>query len=98
VLCLLLADGFYENGILFRLNWRGVFCLAGLWREESGVKRHTLLTTSWNESVAKHHDRMPFILRSVQYDSWLGKDWQQILTAPDHAPLEKFEKHLELFG
>jgi putative SOS response-associated peptidase YedK len=95
--CLLLADGFYEKGILFRQTGGGGFCLAGLWREEAGVKKYTMLTTSPNESVAKHHDRMPFILRPEQYDAWLGPAWQQVLTAPDHAPLEKFEPQPELF-
>jgi putative SOS response-associated peptidase YedK len=55
------------------------------------------LTTSPNESVAKYHHRMPFILKPDQYDSWLGEDWQQVLTEPDHAPLEKIQKQAELF-
>jgi len=28
---------------------------------------------------------------------WLGEDWQQILTEPDHAPLEKFQKQQEQY-
>lgn len=50
-----------------------------------------------DDFAQKHHDRMPFILRPEQYDAWLGKEWQQVLTAPDHAPLEKFEQQPELF-
>jgi hypothetical protein len=44
--CLLLADGFHEGGALFYQPGKTVFCLAGLWREESGVRRFTMLTTS----------------------------------------------------
>ena len=95
--CLLLADGFYEKGVLFRQPGGQVFCLAGLWREESGVKKYTMLTASPNESVSPYHHRMPLILRPEQYDGWFGDQWQEILNQPDHAPLEKFQKQPELF-
>ena len=95
--CLILTDGFYEGGALFYQPGKSVFCLAGLWREESGVKKFTMLTTSPNESVAKFHHRMPFILRPEQCDLWLGNDWLEVLKVPDHAPLEKFQKQPELF-
>jgi putative SOS response-associated peptidase YedK len=95
--CLLLADGFYEGGARFSQSGGAVFCFAGLWRDESGVKKYTLLTTTPNESVAKHHDRMPFIVKPVDYGDWLGGDWLRVLSSPDHAPLEKFQKQPELF-
>jgi putative SOS response-associated peptidase YedK len=95
--CLLLADAFYEKGVRFHQPGGRPFCLAGLFREEAGTGRYTMLTTSPNASVAKYHDRMPFILRPEQYDTWLGETWQTVLTAPDHSPLEKFEKQPELF-
>jgi putative SOS response-associated peptidase YedK len=95
--CLLLADGFYEKGVLFRQPGGQLFCLAGLWREESGVPKYTMLTTTPNESVARYHHRMPFILKPEQFDLWLGDGWQDVLTEPDHAPLEKFQKQPELF-
>jgi putative SOS response-associated peptidase YedK len=95
--CLLLADGFYEKGVLFRQPVGQVFCLAALRREESGVKKYTMLTTSPNESVSPYHHRMPLILRPEQYDGWFGDQWQEILTRPAHAPLEKFQKQPELF-
>jgi putative SOS response-associated peptidase YedK len=95
--CLLLADGFYEKSVLFRQPGGPAFCLAGLWREESGVPKYTMLTTTPNASVARHHHRMPFILKPEQFDLWLGKDWKQVLSAPDHAPLETFQKQPELF-
>jgi putative SOS response-associated peptidase YedK len=95
--CLLLVDGFYEKGVLFRQTGGHPFCLAGLWREETGVQKYTMLTTTPNESVAKYHHRMPFILKSDRYDLWLGENWQHVLTEPDHAPLEKIQKQPELF-
>ena len=95
--CLLLADGFYEKGVLFRQPGGWPFCLAGLWRAESGVQKYTMLTTAPNESVAKYHHRMPFILKPEQCGLWLGEGWQDVLTKPDQAPLEKFQKQPELF-
>jgi putative SOS response-associated peptidase YedK len=35
--CLLLADGFYEKGILFRQPGGELFCMAGLWRAEKNI-------------------------------------------------------------
>jgi len=95
--CLLPADGFYEKGVLFRQPGGQPFCLAGLWREESGVKKYTMLTTLPNESVARYHHRMPFILKPEHYDAWFGGSWQHVLTDPDRAPLEKHQKQPELF-
>ena len=95
--CLLLADGFYEKGVLFRQPGGQMFCLAGLWREEAGLKKYTMLTASPNESVSPYHHRMPFILKPEQYEGWFGDQWQEILNQPDHAPLEKFQKQPELF-
>lgn len=95
--CLLLADGFYEGGARFFQPGGGVFCFAGLWREEAGGSRYTLLTTAPNGSVAKFHSRMPFILKPGDYDAWLEGDWQRVLTEPDHAPLELFQRQPELF-
>ena len=95
--CVLLADGFFEKGVLFRQTGGQPFCLAGLWREGSGVRKYTMLTTTPNESVAQYHHRMPFILKPEQFDLWLGEGWRQVLSAPDHAPLEKIQKQPELF-
>jgi len=95
--CLLLADGFYEAGIRFFQTGEPVFCFAGLWREEADGKKYTLLTTTPNESVARHHNRMPFIVKPEHYDAWLGSDWQRVLSDPDQAPLDKFQKQPDLF-
>ena len=95
--CLLLADGFYEGGIRFFQPGEPVFCFAGLWREEADGNRYTMLTTAPNETVAQYHNRMPFIVRPEHYDAWLGEDWESVLSEPERAPLEKFQKQPVLF-
>ena len=95
--CLLPADGFYEGGARFQQPGGTLFCFAGLWREEAGGPRYTLLTTTPNVSVAPHHDRMPFIVRPEDFTDWLRGDWQRVLQTPDKSPLEKFQKQPELF-
>lgn len=58
--CLLLADGFYEKGVLFRQTGGGVFCLEGLRREESGVNKYTMLDEESGEmSVVLVCNRCP---------------------------------------
>jgi len=95
--CLLLADGFYEAGIRFSQPGEPAFCFAGLWREEADGKKYTMLTTTPNETVAKYHNRMPLIVKPELYDAWLGDDWQRVLSEPDRAPLENFQKQPDLF-
>jgi putative SOS response-associated peptidase YedK len=102
--CLLPADGFYEGGVWFHQPGEAIFCFAGLWRplqaattggDVSGC--FVMLTTSPNESVAKFHNRMPFIVRPDDFADWLRGDWQRVLNAPDMSPLEMFQKQPELF-
>ena len=73
------------------------FFFGGLWREEAGIKKYTLLTTTPNDSVAPFHDRMPFIIRPDDFKDWVRGDWQRVLNSPDKSPLEKFQKQPELF-
>ena len=94
---LILARSFKEGGAQFHHPGWAVFCLAGLWREETSGPRFVMLTTTPNESVAKYHHRMPFLLRSEQYTDWLGEAWLQVLENPDKSPLEKIQKQPELF-
>jgi putative SOS response-associated peptidase YedK len=51
------------------------FAIAGLWERWEGgdepLETCTLLTTSANELLAPHHDRMPVILRPQDYALWL---------------------------
>lgn len=95
--CLLPVDGFYEGGAYFHQADKSPFFFAGLWREEAGVKKYTLLTTTPNDSVAPLHDRMPFIVPPDDFRDWLRGDWQRVLNYPDKSPLEKFQKQPELF-
>ncbi len=95
--CLILARSFKEGGAQFHQPGWAVFCLAGLWREESSGPRFVMLTTAPNESVAPFHNRMPFLLREEQYPDWLRGDYLKVLAAPDKSALEKFQKQPELF-
>lgn len=95
--CLILARSFKEGGAQFHQSGWGVFCLAGLWREESSGPRFVMLTTTPSESVAHFHNRMPFLLREEQFPDWLRGDYLKVLAAPDKSPLEKFQKQPELF-
>lgn len=95
--CLLLADGFYEKGIQFIQPGQQPFCLAALWRAEGAGNRFVMLTTTPNESVSPYHHRMPFILRAEQCEEWLSGDWEQVLSDPDWALLEKIQNQPELF-
>ena len=96
--CLLLADGFYEKGVLFRQPGGGLFCLAGLWRLDGTSRSYVMLTTTPNDTVAPVHHRMPLIVRPENYGTWLGDKWQSVLEQPDKSPLEKFQKQAELFS
>lgn len=82
--CLVLADGFYEwrrEGRLrvpyrFRRRDGRVFAFAGLWetwrsREGASLRTFAIITVSANALVAPVHDRMPVILPSEAFDSWL---------------------------
>ncbi len=95
--CLILADGFFEKGIRFVQPGEPVFALAGLWCADGDGTKYTMLTTTPNASVSPHHNRMPFILRPEQYDSWLGAGWVEALAKPDKSPLEKIQRQPELF-
>ncbi len=53
--------------------------LAGLWESWTGpdgetVETFTIITTNANDVMQPFHDRMPVILHSVDYDSWLNPD------------------------
>ena len=83
--CLIPADAFYEWQRLgakekqpysFGMIDDSVFAFAGLWerwRDPAGesVETCTILTTKPNGLVAGVHDRMPVILKTDDYESWL---------------------------
>ena len=87
--CLVPADGFYEwrkagwrkQPHFISLEDRALFAFAGLWEhwesaDGSEVDSFAILTTEPNALCAKIHNRMPVILPSDAYDSWLDPDNQ----------------------
>jgi putative SOS response-associated peptidase YedK len=83
--CLIPADGFYEwktmprgrkQPYLVQMADEQPFALAGLWErwrgsEDEVVESCTVLTTEANEMVATIHNRMPVIVRPMDYARWL---------------------------
>ena len=87
--CLILADGFYEWGMVdgskipfrFVLKTKQLFAFAGLWREDPETKQPTfaIITTEPNELVIKVHDRMPAILPLHKELDWLQEKQPALL-------------------
>jgi putative SOS response-associated peptidase YedK len=89
--CLVPTDGFYEWKKLdggkqpwfIRRRDDGLFAFAGLWERWEGEDRRvdsaTILTTRPGELLGDLHDRMPVILPSESWATWL---------APELAPTE----------
>ncbi len=77
--CIIPASGFYE--------WKGskgnkqpyciyplndpCFGFAGLWEKRDVLETFTIITTEANTMMSEVHHRMPVILDSKDYDSWL---------------------------
>jgi putative SOS response-associated peptidase YedK len=85
--CLIPADGFFEwdqnSGRLkqpyyFQMKDETPFAFAGIWDEwrgtEPAIISCAIITTTANELLAPIHDRMPVILHSQSYDTWLNED------------------------
>jgi putative SOS response-associated peptidase YedK len=84
--CLVLADGFYEWTRAgrariphhFTIRHGEPFAMAGLWERfvapngDAAIETFAILTTSANEVVAPHHDRMPAILDPSLHDDWVN--------------------------
>jgi putative SOS response-associated peptidase YedK len=97
--CLVVADGFYEwsrtvsrkQALHFTCNHGEPFAMAGLWerwhptgaRPDDVMETYAIITTTANDVLAPHHDRMPVILDPEFYDDWLNP----LLTHPE--PLER---------
>jgi len=83
--CLVPADAFYEwkaNGktkqpYAIATRHGHPFAFAGLWENwkdpttQEWVRTFAIVTTKPNEVLAPLHDRMPVILESLNYDTWL---------------------------
>ena len=82
--CLIPATGFFEwaqeDGQkipqLIRLAEGELFAFAGLWdhweKEGEGFDSCSIIVTSANQTMRPIHDRMPVILNSSQYNTWLN--------------------------
>jgi len=70
--CLIPADGFYEwkgkQPYYFQLPDMRLFAFAGLWRDG----RCTIITRAADANMRGIHDRMPVILTSEHWKSWLA--------------------------
>ena len=89
--CLVVTDGFYEWEKLAQrkqpyyifMRDRRPFAFAGLWErwqkgDAEAIESFTIITTAPNELVAPLHDRMPVILHSEDYDSWLDPENERL--------------------
>lgn len=79
--CLIPADGFYEwkgrQPYYFQLPEKKLFGFAGLWRDGHCV----IITRAADANMRGIHDRMPVILPSDRWASWLDR-----FAFQDHAP------------
>ena len=83
--CLIPADGFLEwrgtekQPCYIYLKDQALFAFAGLWStwnspEGVSLNTYSILTTAANEKLTPIHARMPVILPSEQYETWLAPD------------------------
>jgi putative SOS response-associated peptidase YedK len=96
--CLIAADGFYEwkrlertkQPYFIRLKEGQPFAFAGLWerweREGHLIESCAIIVTEANDLMKAIHDRMPVILSSGDYETWMDPT----LKDPEHlSPLLK---------
>jgi putative SOS response-associated peptidase YedK len=86
--CLIPADGFYEwkkldpktkQPYAFSMSQGEPFAFAGLWDawkdpEGGWLQSFSIITTDANELMAPVHNRMPVILKPVDYTRWLQRE------------------------
>ncbi|MBL1143204.1 MAG: SOS response-associated peptidase [Proteobacteria bacterium] len=97
--CIIPASGFYE--------WKGskghkqpyciyplndpCFGFAGLWEKNEELETFTIITTEANTLMSEIHHRMPVILNTKDYDTWLQEGDYELLKP---CPSEEMEYHL----
>jgi putative SOS response-associated peptidase YedK len=103
--CLIPTDGFYEwkkvatgkQPYLIEQADGGVMAMAGLWEDNAKLgnsdvplRTFCVITTAANRTMASLHDRMPVILSSQHFDTWLDPGYrdadalkQLLIPAPD---------------
>lgn len=87
--CLVPASGFYEWKVegsrkqpyYFFPKDEPLFALAALWERDTC----SLITTEPNAVVGKIHDRMPLLLPTASYASWLAGDEEPLKKRPEVA-------------
>ncbi len=108
--CLIPADGFYEwkrdgavkRPYLIRMTGSAPFAIAGLWETWVGPNGEELdtvamITTDANAVLAPIHHRMPVILPSDRFETWLdcanvnAKDAAALLVPASDDAMEAFE-------
>lgn len=105
--CLVPADGYFEwqktsrgkQPYYIRLSDERPFAMAGLWEvwEDSGtglrLESCTVITTEANDLTRPIHDRMPVILPTDAYGTWLAPEapaadaWRDLLRPYDSAAM-----------
>lgn len=107
--CLIPASGFYEwkeEGRIkqpyhFRMRDGDVFAFAGLWEHWEGeggkvIESCSIIVTDANELLRPVHDRMPVILDSGDYATWLdphGHDADSLVPLLKSYPAERMEAY-----
>jgi len=104
--CLIPADGFYEwqKAINGKQPWfisgsgGALLAFAGLWDEwrdadDTLLRTCTIITAVANEFMTEIHQRMPVIVSSDQYETWLdteasSTDFERVLTAGSEVELQ----------
>lgn len=77
--CIIPASGFYEwdpykARFRFHLPGNELILLAGIYHEEQGIPRYTVLTTEANDSMRPVHDRMPVMIGRDELRPWILDD------------------------
>ncbi len=105
--CLVPVNAFFEwsgekgHRIKWRIRLRDepLFALAGLWEwwqdrdDGEAVTSYTIITCAANAAIAPLHDRMPVIVREVDYARWLDASTDgQPLLAPFAEEAMSIEK------
>lgn len=104
--CLIIADGFYEwrfidqkrrQPYFIHRNDNQPFGLAGIWEkwvgEGTSLDSCCIITLDANEHLSPLHNRMPAIVKSVDYETWLdpkNQNWdhvKKLLTDEPHNDL-----------
>jgi putative SOS response-associated peptidase YedK len=74
--CIIPASGFYEwDPYKARFRFTSpdddLILLAGIYREEQGATKYTILTTEANDSMRPVHDRMPVMIGRNEIGAWI---------------------------